>query len=140
MAGRSGARDPGGERGGREPVMGDRGGAGPAEGSRVPRASGSDPRRPDRPAVRSALSRGLPRSRSSRGERSRHRGPGGPQGLETRRARAAPRAGGRGAERSERRLMAKRDYYEVLGVPREADEAAIKKAYRKLAFENHPDR
>jgi molecular chaperone DnaJ len=36
--------------------------------------------------------------------------------------------------------MAKRDYYEVLGVPRDADEAAIKKAYRKLAFENHPDR
>ncbi len=36
--------------------------------------------------------------------------------------------------------MAKRDYYEVLGVARDADEAAIKKAYRKLAFENHPDR
>lgn len=36
--------------------------------------------------------------------------------------------------------MAKRDYYEVLGLGRDADEAAIKKAYRKLAFENHPDR
>jgi molecular chaperone DnaJ len=36
--------------------------------------------------------------------------------------------------------MAKRDYYEILGVARDADEAAIKKAYRKLAFENHPDR
>jgi molecular chaperone DnaJ len=36
--------------------------------------------------------------------------------------------------------MAKRDYYDVLGVPRDADESAIKKSYRKLAFDNHPDR
>jgi molecular chaperone DnaJ len=36
--------------------------------------------------------------------------------------------------------MSKRDYYETLGISRDADEAAIKKAYRKLAFENHPDR
>lgn len=33
----------------------------------------------------------------------------------------------------------KRDYYEVLGVDKGADEAAIKKAYRKLAKEYHPD-
>jgi len=33
-----------------------------------------------------------------------------------------------------------RDYYEILGVAREADADAIKKAYRKLAFEFHPDR
>ena len=32
------------------------------------------------------------------------------------------------------------DYYEILGVPRDADEAALKKAYRKLAMEYHPDR
>ena len=32
-----------------------------------------------------------------------------------------------------------RDYYEVLGVPRDADEAAVKKAFRRLARELHPD-
>ncbi|MBI5724116.1 MAG: DnaJ domain-containing protein [Planctomycetes bacterium] len=35
--------------------------------------------------------------------------------------------------------MAKRDYYDVLGVPRGANEAQIKSAYRKLARKYHPD-
>ena len=35
--------------------------------------------------------------------------------------------------------MAKRDYYEVLGVDKSADDAAIKKAYRQLAKKWHPD-
>jgi len=36
--------------------------------------------------------------------------------------------------------MSKRDYYEVLGVDRGADDAAVKKAYRRLAMKFHPDR
>jgi molecular chaperone DnaJ len=34
----------------------------------------------------------------------------------------------------------KRDYYEILGVPREADAAVIKQAYRRLALRYHPDK
>src|SRR3712207_4575781 len=33
-----------------------------------------------------------------------------------------------------------KDYYAALGVPKDADAAAIKKAYRKLATELHPDK
>ena len=36
-------------------------------------------------------------------------------------------------------MAAKRDYYEVLGVKKDADENTIKKAYRKLAKKYHPD-
>lgn len=36
--------------------------------------------------------------------------------------------------------MSRRDYYEVLGIAREASEDEIKKVYRKIAFESHPDR
>ena len=37
-------------------------------------------------------------------------------------------------------MATKRDYYEILGVPKNASEEDIKKAYRKLAMTHHPDR
>jgi molecular chaperone DnaJ len=36
--------------------------------------------------------------------------------------------------------MSKRDYYEILEVPKDADEGTIKKSYRKIAMQYHPDR
>lgn len=37
-------------------------------------------------------------------------------------------------------MSAKRDYYEVLGIPKSATKEEIKKAYRKLAMQHHPDK
>lgn len=36
--------------------------------------------------------------------------------------------------------MSKRDYYDVLGVSKDSDKSQIKKSYRKLAMQHHPDR
>lgn len=37
------------------------------------------------------------------------------------------------------KYMSKKDYYEILGIPKDSSESDIKKAYRKLAKEKHPD-
>ena len=50
---------------------------------------------------------------------------------------ARPSCGERAAREC---ALAKRDYYEILGVPRDADPDALKKAYRALAMRDHPDR
>lgn len=36
--------------------------------------------------------------------------------------------------------MAKRDYYDIMGVPKSSSETEIKKAYKKLALRFHPDK
>jgi molecular chaperone DnaJ len=41
---------------------------------------------------------------------------------------------------ADRNSVSKRDYYEVLGIGRDADETQVKAAYRKLALQHHPDR
>jgi DnaJ family protein A protein 2 len=48
--------------------------------------------------------------------------------------------GGGGPPRGGRGPVDNEKLYQVLGVPKDADEAEIRKAYKKLALKNHPDK
>lgn len=52
---------------------------------------------------------------------------------------AFPAGSGRLSQRGGISMARKRDYYEILGIPKNADADTIKKAYRKLAKKYHPD-
>src|SRR5262245_30462518 len=53
---------------------------------------------------------------------------------------AACCASPRGSGRADEHRMAKRDFYEVLGVARTCDDKELKTTFRKLAMQFHPDR
>ena len=90
-----------------------------------------------RQAVRPARARGR-RAAARRRRRARHGHRGLPGRLPAGRRGAARRQGRRG--RLGARAMAQPDLYKTLGVDKKASPEAIKKAYRKLAREYHPDR
>ena len=107
--------------------------AGRAERLPAHRAGEPDARPPLAQHRGRQLRPGSPQPRRRVGGRTRADGlPAGDHGRPPGRLRAVP-IRGRGVRRM------RRDPYEVLGVPRDADERAVKKAFRALARELHPD-